>query len=93
MNGDFWEGLVYWKHYAGTHHQMAEVYHRDVEFCNKFERGHKIKRKTMFLEDEQEPVRGRTKVKVGYAQVKAGHDSNRDNLKPLIKSTAASQKC
>ena len=55
----------------------------------------------MFLEDEQEPVLGRKKLKAEHKQVKAGHEKvkGRDmipggsHVKPLIKSTTASQKC
>ena len=44
---------------------------KDVEFFDQLGKGHRKKRKTQFLEDEQEPVRGRKQVKAGHGKAKA----------------------
>ena len=43
----------------------------DIEFIDQLGRKYRKKKQTQFLEDEQEPVRGRTRVKAGDGKAKA----------------------
>ena len=66
-NGDPWECVVYWTD-AGY---PSVVPFKDVEFHNKLGRRCRRKKITKFYADEQEPVRGRTRVKVGDGKAEA----------------------
>ena len=54
----------------------------DVEFEDQLGRGCRKKKQTQFLEDGQEPVRGRTRVKAGHGKEKA-----MKNFKKVLQNT------
>ena len=55
-------------------------------------RGQRRKSQTMFLEDEQEPVLGRNKVKAGHKKLKAGHENVKAGNDSRRKSRKSSNK-
>ena len=62
-----WECVVYWTD-AGY---PQVVPWKDITFHNKMGRRCRRIKHTKFYADEQEPVRGRTRVKVGYGKAEA----------------------
>ena len=72
MNNIPWETVVYW---TDVRHPLVFPY-KEVEFFDQLGRGCRRKRQTQFLGDEQDPVRGRTRVKTGDGKAKARKQFN-----------------
>ena len=73
MNDRPWKAVVHWVGLG----RGSVVPYGDIEFLDQLGRGCRKKKHTQFLEDEQDLVRGRKKVKVGHGKVKARQDFTR----------------